>query len=88
MSIDAIIAPVGKSDLSFDLQADIIFDGNAGRFIYSQSFCQKSAEWKSPKKYFSYFIFDDWHGIRTQALASNKPTHYLLDPREISHILL
>ena len=24
--------------------------------IYSQSFCQKSAERKSPKKYFSYFI--------------------------------
>ena len=23
--------------------------------IYSQSFCQKSAERKSPKKYFSYF---------------------------------
>ena len=25
-------------------------------FIYSQSFCQKSAERKSPKKYFSYFV--------------------------------
>ena len=50
-----------------------------GRFIYSQSFCQKSAERKSPKKYISYFIFDDWPGIRTQALTSNKPTHYRLD---------
>ena len=50
-----------------------------GRFIYSQSFCQKSAEKKSPKKYFSYFIFDNWPGIRTQAFGSNKPTHYLLD---------
>ena len=30
----------------------------------TQSFCQKSAEWKSPKKYFSYFIFDNWPGIR------------------------
>ena len=28
-----------------------------GNFIYSQSFCQKSAEMKSPKKYFSYLIF-------------------------------
>ena len=28
-----------------------------GNFIYSQSFCQKSAVRKSPKKYFSYFIF-------------------------------
>ena len=51
-----------------------------GRFIYSQSFCQKSAaERKSPKKYFSYFVFDNWPGIRNQAFASNKPTHYLLD---------
>ena len=25
-------------------------------FIYSQSFCQKSARKKSPKKYFSYFV--------------------------------
>ena len=30
-----------------------------GRFIHSQSFCQKSAERKSTKKYFSNFIFDD-----------------------------
>ena len=31
-----------------------------GSFIYSQSFCKKSAERKSPKKYFFlYFIFDD-----------------------------
>ena len=30
-----------------------------GRLIYSQSFCQKSAQRKLPKKYFSYFIFDD-----------------------------
>ena len=29
-----------------------------GGFIYSQWFCQKSAERKSPKKYFSYFIFN------------------------------
>ena len=25
---------------------------------------------------FSYFIFDDWLGIRTQAFASNKPTYW------------
>ena len=42
-------------------------------------FTQKSAESKSPKKYFSYFILDDSPGIRTQAFASNKPTHYILD---------
>ena len=50
-----------------------------GSYIYTQRFCQKSAESKSPKKYFLYYIFDDWVGIRTQAFASNKPTHYMLD---------
>ena len=51
-----------------------------GSFIYFQIFCQKSAaKRKPPKKYFSYFVFDDWPGIRTQAFASNKSTHYLLD---------
>ena len=49
-----------------------------GSFIYSQSFCQKSAERKSLKKYFSYLIFDDWPGIWTQPFSSNKPTHYIL----------
>ena len=28
-----------------------------GRFIYSQSFCQKSADRKSPKKYFFHILF-------------------------------
>ena len=37
-------------------------------FIYSQSFCQNSAERKSPKKYFLYFCFDAWSGVRTLAL--------------------
>ena len=37
-------------------------------FIYSQSFCQKSAERKSPKKYLLYFCFDVWPGARTLAL--------------------
>ena len=34
-----------------------------GRFIYSQSFCQKSAERKSPKKYFSYFVLMSGLGL-------------------------
>ena len=40
-----------------------------GRFICSQSFCQKSAQRKSPKKYF-FFIFcvDTLPGIQTWAL--------------------
>ena len=41
-------------------------------FIYSQSFCQKSAERKSLKKYFSYFVL-------MSGFSSNKPTHYLID---------
>ena len=34
-----------------------------GNFIYSQNFCQKSAERKSPKKYFSYFILMSGLGL-------------------------
>ena len=37
-------------------------------FICSQSFYQKSAERKWPKKYFFVFCFDDWPGCRTLAL--------------------
>ena len=66
-------------DLNVDSERQIFKKLSHGRFIYSQSFCQKSAERKSPKKYFSYFIFDDWPGIRTQTFASNKQTHYILD---------
>ena len=51
-------------------------------FIYVKSFCQKSAEKNSPKKYFSYFCFclclDSNPGF-----SFNKPTHYLLDLRLI-----
>ena len=48
-----------------------------GRFIYSQRFCQKSAGKQSPKKYIFFFIFrfNDWTGIRTLILTSNKPTY-------------
>ena len=59
------------------------------RFIYSQSFCQKSAERKSQKKYFVYeiffflniFIFSFWSltlDTKTGS-TSNKATHHLLD---------
>ena len=39
-------------------------------YIYSQSFCQKSAERKSPKKYFFYFIL-------MSGLANTLPTRLL-----------
>ena len=68
-------------DLQFNVDSErhIFEKGFHGRFIYSQNFCQKSAKRTLPKKYFSYFIFDDWPGIRTQAYVTNKPTHYILD---------
>ena len=49
-------------------------------YFNTPSFCQKSAERKSPKKYFFHISFRclTW-GIRNPGFASNKPTHYLLD---------
>ena len=45
-------------DLQFkvDSERQIFWESFHSNFIYSQSFCQKSAERKSPKKYFSYFV--------------------------------
>ena len=48
-----------------------------GNFIYSQSFCQKSAERKSPKKYFSYLVLMSGLGLELWIFSSNKRTHYL-----------
>ena len=42
MPIETIIAPVGKSDPSFDLQTDIIFGGNGGAKINKFIDCVKS----------------------------------------------
>ena len=55
-----------------------------GNFIYSASFCQKSAERKLPKKYFSFFHISFWcltWDMKT-GFTSNKPTLYLLDYME------
>ena len=47
-------------------------------FIYSQSFYQKSAERKLPKKYFRILIWClAWSS--NPGFSTNKPTHYLLD---------
>ena len=45
-------------DLQFKLNSErqIFWETFHGNFIYSQSFCQKSAERKSPMEYFSYFV--------------------------------
>ena len=52
-------------DLLFkaDSERQIFWETFHGNFIYSQSFCQKSAERKSPKKYFLYFVFMSGLGL-------------------------
>ena len=57
-------------DLQFkvDSERQIFWETFNGNFIYSLSFCQKSAERESPKKYFFVFCFDVWPGTRTLAL--------------------
>ena len=58
--------------------------------IYSRSFCQKSAENKSPKKYFFFlyiiFHFDAWPGLRTRVLCLIKQTHCLTDNGDFKSI--
>ena len=50
----------------------------------SQSFCQKSAERKSPEKYFLYFVLMSGLGFEP-GFSSNKPTHNLLDHGDFEH---
>ena len=58
-----------------------------GNFIYSQRFYQKSAERKSPKKYFFLlFRFDAWPGIGTRALRVIIQHTRLRRLKEYSHI--
>ena len=49
------------------------------QFFYSQNYCRKSAERKSPKKYFFYFVLMSGLGGSNPGFSFNKPTHYLLD---------
>ena len=51
-----------------------VFHGN---FIYSQSFCQKPAERKSPKKYFHIFVLMPDLGYEPGGSMPNNPTHFL-----------
>ena len=52
--------------------------------FYSQSCGQKSAERKSPKKYFSYYVLIlAWDS--TAGFWSNKPTYYLLDHGDFAY---
>ena len=44
-------------------ERQIFWESLHGTFIYSQSFCQKSAERKSPMKYFSYLVLMSGLGL-------------------------
>ena len=57
-------------DLQFNVDSEWqIFKKLSWHVYYSQSFCQKSAERKSPKKYFFFiFRFDVWPEIPNRAL--------------------
>ena len=52
-------------DLRFkvDSKRQIFWKTFHGSFIYSQSFCHESAERKSPKKYFLYFVLMSGLGL-------------------------
>ena len=67
-------------DLQFkvDSERQIIWETLHDNSIYSQSFCQKSAEGKWPKKYFFIFWFDIGLGVWTVAssLISQHTTYY------------
>ena len=68
-------------DLQFkvDFERQIFWETFHCNFIYSQSFCQKSAERKSPKKYFFRISFWCLVWDLNPGFSSNKPTHYILD---------
>ena len=75
-------------DLLFkvDSEQQIFWETFHDNFIYSQSFCQKSAERKSPKKYFSYFVFDVWPGLCSsfKQIKQIKKNVYFI--REMLHV--
>ena len=51
-----------------DSERQIFWEIFHGNFIYPQSFCQKSAERKSPEEILLVFCFDVWPWARTLAL--------------------
>ena len=50
---------------NIDSEQQIFWETLHGNFIYSQSFYQKSAEGKSPKEYFLYFILMSGLGLES-----------------------
>ena len=53
--------------LKVNSERQIFWETSHDNFIYSQSFCQKSVERKSPKKIIFVFCFDVWLETRTLA---------------------
>ena len=73
-------------DLQFNVDSERqIFE--TGRLIYSQNFCQKSAERKSPRKYFFHIPFWCLTLDTNSRFISKKPKHYLLDYDDFIHNL-
>ena len=72
-----------RRDLQFNVDSERqIFEKLFSWQFYLLSEFLPEICWEEVAEEIFFFIFhflDDWPGIRTQAFASNKPTHYLLD---------
>ena len=58
-----------------------------GNFIYSLKFLPEICWEEIAVEILFVFRFDLWPGTRTLAFSSNKPTHYLLDHGDFTHIV-
>ena len=85
MCVNFLCISGGTYSFKVDSERKIFWEIFHGNFIYSQSFCQKYAGWKSPKKYFSYFLL--MSGSNSD-FSSNKPTHYLLDHGDFKQLII
>ena len=63
-----VCVSVYVSDGTYSLTATIFLKLFHGNFFYSQSFCQKSAERKSPKKYCFFLICVLMSGPRSRRI--------------------
>ena len=69
-----------RRDLQYKVACErqIFLKNFSGQFNYSQSFCQKSTERKSPKNTFCILFWCLYWGSNP-GFTSNKPTYYLLN---------
>ena len=74
-------------DLQFKVYSEqqIFWETFHGNFIYSQSFCQKSADSFRRRNTFCILLWClTW--VSNPEFTSNKPTHYLLDYGDFIHL--